>query len=415
MSYTINEYAARHNLSEINLHLGCGGEALEGWINIDNYDYEASDSSRSGAKYDIKMDIKSLDAAPGSVDKILLVHVLEHFVRWEALDLLAQFHALLKPGGLLIMEHPDLDGCIKMYLENSATIDTPLGTLNKGFTQFYGNQWDRLDYETHRYVWTKREMRQELKSLGYEIVVLDNDAQFHVPGRDMRVMARKPASADNKAVPNSSSSDIFNTIYTTNAWGTSPDSGNPFYSGRASHEESIVAPYVAALKGFFSYLGVKPSVLDIGCGDFNVGSKLVNFCSSYVACDVVPDLVAHNALQFGGLGVEFKVLDVTSEEVPEVDVILVRQVFQYLSNADIEKALKNISNNCRYLIVTEQIPQGDFTPNHDKATGDGIRAAFGSGVVLSSPPFAFNPLSEHVLCSIDVGNGIIRTTAYAMR
>jgi SAM-dependent methyltransferase len=139
------------------------------------------------------MDIRAIDAAPDSVDRILLIHVLEHFVRWEALDLLAQFHRLLRPGGLLMMEHPDLDGCIRMYLEGSMSIETPLGTLNQGFTQFYGNQWDRLDYETHRYVWTKPEMAAELGRIGFEILVLDNQAKFHVPERDMRVVARKRA------------------------------------------------------------------------------------------------------------------------------------------------------------------------------------------------------------------------------
>ncbi|MDR1243307.1 MAG: methyltransferase domain-containing protein [Deltaproteobacteria bacterium] len=191
MKNVINSYAEERNIREINLHLGCGGENIAGWINIDNYDYESGDSSRSNASYDLKMDIRALDAASDSVDRILLVHVLEHFVRWEALELLAQFHRLLKPKGLLLMEHPDLDGCIKMYLEGQTTIDTPLGKLNKGFTQFYGNQWDRLDYETHRYVWTKKEMSQELIKAGFEVLVLDNRTRFHVPGRDMRVVARK--------------------------------------------------------------------------------------------------------------------------------------------------------------------------------------------------------------------------------
>ncbi len=191
MSHAINEYAHRNQLQEINLHLGCADQNMEGWINIDNYDYEAGDTSRGGARYDLKMDIRSLDIAPGTADRVLLVHVLEHFVRWEALELLEQFHHVLKPGGLLIMEHPDLDGCIKMYLENKVTIETPIGRLNKGFTQFYGNQWDRLDYETHRYVWTKGEMWTELNRIGFEVLALDNQAKFHVPERDMRVVARK--------------------------------------------------------------------------------------------------------------------------------------------------------------------------------------------------------------------------------
>lgn len=412
MSFAINEYAALHNLVEINLHLGCGGQALKGWINIDNFDYEANDSSRSGSRYDIKMDIKALDAAPGSVDKILLVHVLEHFVRWEAIDLLSQFYTLLKPGGLLIMEHPDLDGCIKMYLENTVTIDTPLGPLNKGFTQFYGNQWDRLDYETHRYVWTKREMGKELKALGFEITVLDNNAQFHVPERDMRVVATKPTQSVNEK-PIGTCPEVFSSIYNKQRWGSS-DMQNPFYSGMGSHEEYIISPYVAVVKAFFSSIGNCPSVLDIGCGDFHVGSRLVEFCSKYVACDVVPDLIAYNAQKFKELNVEFRVLDFTTDEIPQADVIFVRQVFQHLSNRDISLALQNMIGKCRHLILTEAIPTGSFISNCDKPTGEGIRAISGSGVVLTDPPFNLQPTERHILCTIPYRNTYIQTIVYTM-
>ena len=192
MTSLINRYAQEHHLNEVNLHLGCGGHYLDGWINIDNFDYENKDSSRSSSRYDLKMDIRELDVEHNSVDKILLVHVIEHFVRWEAVDLMQTFFGILKCGGSLIMEHPDLDGCIAWYLSHKKSIQTPLGDLNMGFTQFYGNQWDQLDYETHRYVWTKAEMKQVLEETGFEILFLDNDAIFHEPGRDMRVVARKP-------------------------------------------------------------------------------------------------------------------------------------------------------------------------------------------------------------------------------
>ena len=193
MEAVINQYAREHDLNELNLHLGCGGQYIEGWINIDNYEYENNDSSRGGCCSDLKMDIRQLDVANGSVDKILLVHVIEHFVRWQTVKMLQTFFRALKPGGILIMEHPDLDGCIAWYLSRKKSIRTPLGDLNMGFTQFYGNQWDELDYETHRYVWTKSEMQQVLEEIGFEIIHLDNNACFHEAGRDMRVVARKPS------------------------------------------------------------------------------------------------------------------------------------------------------------------------------------------------------------------------------
>jgi len=192
MEPPINQYAKEHHLKEVNLHLGCGGHYLDGWINVDNFDYERNDSSRNSSRYDLKMDVRKLDVDNDSVDKMLLVHVIEHFVRWETIKLLHTFFHKLKPGGNLIMEHPDLDGCIAWYLNRKKSMQTPLGDLNMGFTQFYGNQWDELDYETHRYVWTKGEMQQVLEEIGFEILFLDNNAIFHEAGRDMRVVARKP-------------------------------------------------------------------------------------------------------------------------------------------------------------------------------------------------------------------------------
>jgi predicted SAM-dependent methyltransferase len=193
----VNRYASEHDMTDIKLNLGCGGHHMEGWINVDNYDYESDDSSRSGATYDLKMDIRALDVEDRSVQRILIVHVLEHFVRWEAVEMLQHYFSKLCPGGLLMIEQPDLDACIDWYQKgsNAPHISTPLGSKNMGFTQFYGNQWDRLDYETHRYVWTKAELRETLESIGYKVLHLSNEAKFHQPGRDMWAIACKPSSS----------------------------------------------------------------------------------------------------------------------------------------------------------------------------------------------------------------------------
>lgn len=187
----INQYALDNRLSEINLNLGCGGRPINGWINIDNYDYEEGDHSRSGSDYDIKMDLKDLDVIPNTVDQILLVHVLEHFVRWETLDLLQYFRTLLRPKGRLIVEMPDFWKCIELVLQgkDAPHITTPLGPMNMGMTQFYGNQWDRLDYETHRYVWGIDEFTNALTERGYRVLLASHEAQWHLKGRDMLVVA----------------------------------------------------------------------------------------------------------------------------------------------------------------------------------------------------------------------------------
>lgn len=139
------------------------------------------------------MDLKNLDVAAGTVDKILLVHVIEHFVRWETIDLLAYFHSLLRPSGQLIGEMPDFDQCVALMQQGQSAPHkrSPIGLMNMGKTQFYGNQWDRLDYETHRYVWRINEFVGELKKIGYRIMSANHDAIFHLKGRDMIVVAEK--------------------------------------------------------------------------------------------------------------------------------------------------------------------------------------------------------------------------------
>jgi predicted SAM-dependent methyltransferase len=190
---SINQYAEQHGLNALNLNLGCGGRPLKDWINIDNYDYEKNDSSRSGSCYDIKMDIRNLDCENGSIDKILLVHVVEHFVRWETINLIKHYKEKLKQGGQLIVEMPDLHECIKIYLKGRSAphMKTPIGNISIGRTQFYGNQWDELDYETHRYVWDIDEFTSVLVAEGFNILKADHDAIFHVKGRDMFVVAEK--------------------------------------------------------------------------------------------------------------------------------------------------------------------------------------------------------------------------------
>ena len=160
---------------------------------LDIYDYEKNDTSRSGSVYDIKMDISELEVNDNTVDEILLVHVIEHFTRWKTVELLSHYLTKLKVGGKLIIEMPDLDQCINLYLQgkNAPHMKTPIGVMNMGFTQFYGNQWDRLEYETHRYVWTISEFSTVLKDIGFKIIKADHEAIFHMKGRDMLIIAEK--------------------------------------------------------------------------------------------------------------------------------------------------------------------------------------------------------------------------------
>src|SRR5262245_35208649 len=110
----------------------------------------------------------------------------------------------------------------------------------------------------------------------------------------------------NREFNNLSTEQIFTRIYECGAWGRSEDPTLTFYSGSGSHRDEENALYVRAVGEFLGSFPVKPSVVDLGCGDFKVGSQIRNLCGRYVACDVVPSLIAFNKTRFQNMDVEFK-------------------------------------------------------------------------------------------------------------
>ena len=88
----------------LKLHLGCGMNYLEGYINID---LPLDNQTIMRARADVYADIRTLKYAEDSVDEIRTHHLLEHFSRTESLRLLLQWRKWLSPGGLLHVETPD--------------------------------------------------------------------------------------------------------------------------------------------------------------------------------------------------------------------------------------------------------------------------------------------------------------------
>ena len=219
---------------------------------------------------------------------------------------------------------------------------------------------------------------------------------------------------------NTSDSDsnrtVFSNVYQKKLWGiASPENESPFYSGPGSSDPQIVDPYVDTVKRFFSNLSTKKKAVDLGCGDFRVGSRIVDSFDPYIACDVVPELVHFNQQYWRHLPVEFRVVDLVKDEIPTGDVLILRQVLQHLSNDDISKFTQLLPQGFSYLLVTEHLPsKNDFLANKDKVSGADIRLGSGSGVVLTKPPFNLNYKSAKTLLSVPQFGGSIVTTLYEL-
>ncbi len=162
------------------------------------------------------------------------------------------------------------------------------------------------------------------------------------------------------------------------------------YSGAGS-DHSVTAPFVDVVLRFVRERGIN-SLVDLGCGDFRVGSQLASSVRSYIGVDIVPNMIAENAKQYGRENVTFLCRDITSETLPFAELCIVRQVLQHLSNRQIAAALANL-RQFPFVIVGEHHPAKLYRPNLDKATDHGTRISFGSGVYLGKPPFELNNLS----------------------
>ncbi|MFD2562104.1 class I SAM-dependent methyltransferase [Aquimarina rubra] len=204
--------------------------------------------------------------------------------------------------------------------------------------------------------------------------------------------------------------DAMEQVYEMKLWG---NNDAEFYSGEGSHDPDIVRPYVEVLAAFLTSFEEPITVCDLGCGDFNVGKALVKHTKKYIAVDIVPALIAHNKEKFTEENLEFQCLDIAVDDLPIADCAVLRQVLQHLSNAEVREIVKKLAD-FKYVVVTEHVPEGDFEPNKDIISGQGIRLKKQSGVNLLASPFGFSVKEEKQLLSLVIPNqqGVIATTVY---
>lgn len=192
--------------------------------------------------------------------------------------------------------------------------------------------------------------------------------------------------------------DVMNQIYDKHLWG---GKDFDFYSGEGSHHPKIITPYLEAVSGFLKSFPEPLVVCDLGCGDFNIGKHLVKFTKNYIAVDIVESLIKRNTTLFKAENLEFKCLDISNDKLPKADCIILRQVLQHLSNAEIKRIVEKLSNY-KYVILTEHLPLEAFEPNKDIISGQGNRVKHNSGVDILETPFYLQAtktelLNEYVL------------------
>lgn len=189
--------------------------------------------------------------------------------------------------------------------------------------------------------------------------------------------------------------ELFHDIYEQGLWGRID--GQRYCSGDAALEQSSrgYEDYVT------QYLWRTPAiktVVDIGCGDFQVAQRIlarVGRPIRYVGCDIAANVIDHNTASYGELGaIEFVCMDATRDQPPDGDLVLVREVFQHLSNAHVQAVIANLRSRYDHAIVADCVTKRSARLNVDIASGDRRRTALRSGVYLEATPFNLTVLDR---------------------
>jgi predicted SAM-dependent methyltransferase len=131
-------------MKDIKLNLGCRDILIDGFLNVDLYPPEGYEDKI------IKMDIRKLDFPDNSVDEIYALHLIEHFNFREAVEVLKEWKRVLKPGGRLYIETPDLYATCKRFVESDYNGQVRL------YGQLFAKPW--VPGDAHYFLYTETQL-----------------------------------------------------------------------------------------------------------------------------------------------------------------------------------------------------------------------------------------------------------------
>ena len=156
-----------------------------------------------------------------------------------------------------------------------------------------------------------------------------------------------------------SNKEVFSKIYKEGLW-----QGG---SGDGSKIENV-REYVDVLQKYIDKPEIK-TVIDLGCGDWQF-SKFLDLSSVlYLGVDVVDSVIDSNIDLYSASNIDFISRDIITYELPQVDLIICKDVLQHLSNRDVISVLIKIIKSSKFALITNDF-NPESTSNIDIENGD---------------------------------------------
>jgi len=154
--------------------------------------------------------------------------------------------------------------------------------------------------------------------------------------------------------------DKFRTIYQENVWGNRNS-----LSGDGS-DLSATEVVRWELPQLLGELEVK-TFLDVPCGDFFWMKEVDLTGIEYIGGDIVPEIIAKVQTDYSRPGCTFSLLNLVTDPLPKVDLIMCRDCLFHFSFADALAAIRNIKKSGSTYLLTTTFPQREI--NIDILTG----------------------------------------------
>ena len=178
----------------------------------------------------------------------------------------------------------------------------------------------------------------------------------------------------------SSNEVIFSTIYETGGWDTEDGVKGTSGSGSSPKNAKI---YIEFLKDFLTSKQIK-SVVDLGCGDWQI-SQLIDWKGiQYKGVDVASNVIERNKMLYASENISFVRADGIDNVLPKADLLICKDVLQHLPFSDILSVITQLSKFKYCIIVNDVDPVTLTCENKDIPRGH-YRL-----LDLTKPPFSLS-------------------------
>ena len=140
---------------------------------------------------DIVAPADKIPLGDGCATEVMAIHLVEHVYIWEVPDLLREWHRLLRPGGLLVLEMPDLIKTCRNVIEGRVVGGKHPDQLT--MWSLFGDPRDKDPYMNHKWCHTFKTLAPTVAEAGF-IKIVERQTQWHPAGRehrDFRLEARR--------------------------------------------------------------------------------------------------------------------------------------------------------------------------------------------------------------------------------